>query len=332
MASEGTAFYANRKVLITGGFGFLGSNLLRTLVEAKARVRVLSRSLPSDTSWLGDALKHIEFLQGDLRDDARLREGIEGCDVIFNLAGRSGATASNASPFEDLDVNGRGQLLLLDTCRRFSPDAKVVFASSRLVYKPTTVLPVSENAATGPLSVYGIHKLTAEQYHLLYWRVHGVRAVILRMTNPYGPTPWEQEHKGYGIMNWFINQAMNGGQLPVFGDGSQVRDYVHVDDVSRAFLLAGASESADGHVFNVGSGKATSFRQMAESVIHEAKGGSIIWRPWPKDAALVETGSFVADVRLIQSRLGWMPGVSLENGIREVIRSAETSKRGALVR
>jgi UDP-glucose 4-epimerase len=322
--------YASRPVLITGGFGFLGSNLLRTLVDAKARVRVLSRSFP--TSWPDDTLERIEFVRADLRDEGSLREACQGSEVIFNLAGRSGAAASNAYPVEDLDVNARGQLLLLDTCRRVSPEATVVFASSRLVYKPTTDLPVSEDSPTGPLSAYGIHKLTAEHYHGLFWRLHGIRAVILRITNPYGPAPPDKQQNAYGIINWFINQAVNGGELPVYGDGSQVRDYVHVDDVVRAFLLAGTSEAAAGHVFNVGSGEPTPFRLMAEAVIDEAKAGSIVSRSWPRDAALVETGNFFADIQLIKRKLGWVPAVDFKSGLQRVIaRHPQMLKRSTPV-
>ncbi len=160
--------------------------------------------------------------------------------------------------------------------------------------------------------------MAGEHYHQLYMHHFGLRTVILRITNPYGPFQRAEQNR-YGIINWFIQLALNSRRLPVYGDGKQLRDYVHVDDVSRAFLLAGASPHADGRILNVGSGEPTSFREMAELVIRQANAGAIDWIPWPEDAVRVETGNFVADISLIKSTLGWRPTISLDTGIRDVI-------------
>jgi UDP-glucose 4-epimerase len=310
--------YTKQRVLITGGLGFMGFNLVRALQRIDARVRVLSRSWPPLPGNVESTLGGVTFFHGDIRDPAVVEEAVSGSDVIFHLAGKSGPSASNASPLEDLDVNSRGLLTLLDACRHLSPEAKIVFPSSRLVYGASPHQPTSETAPTSPLSVYGIHKWAAEQYLLLYQRLYGLRVSILRITNPYGPFQRPEQNR-YGVVNWFIHQAMHDEPLTVYGEGSQLRDYVHVDDVIEAFLLAGASPEADGNIFNVGSGRGVSFLEMAELVARTARRGSVRHVPWPADAAAVETGDFIADTSLIKEVLGWKPTIPFEAGVKDVI-------------
>jgi nucleoside-diphosphate-sugar epimerase len=311
-------FYSGRLVLVTGGLGFIGSNLVLRLLNSGARVRVMDHSWPGAGSTALDR-GTIEFLRADVRDATALQEAVHGCSVLFNLAGRSGSAASNSSPLEDLDINARGHLTILEACRQFAPELKVVFPSSRLVYAPTTQLPVAESAVIGPLSIYGIHKLVGEHYHLLYGRIHGIRSTVLRITNPYGPHQ-RRDQSRYGIINWFIHRALSGQDLPIYGDGSQLRDYVHVDDVVHALMTAGRSEQADGRIFNVGGGHPVAFKDMAELVIAHTHSGCIRFVEWPQDAASVETGDFVADIGLIERVLGWAPTVGLELGIEDTIR------------
>ena len=195
---------------------------------------------------------------------------------------------------------------------------KIVFPSSRLVYAPHTPLPVPETAPTAPLSIYGVHKLAAEQYLLLYERLYGLRVSILRITNPYGPFQRPEQNR-YGIVNWFIHQAMQDHPLTVYGDGSQVRDYIHIDDAVDALLVAGASARADGRTFNVGAGHGISFVEMAELIARAAGRGRVQHVEWPDDAALVETGDFVADASLIDRELGWKARIPFKSGIDDVI-------------
>jgi UDP-glucose 4-epimerase len=308
--------YAGRRVLVTGGTGFLGLNLVGALRDAGAEVRTLSRT---DSPGGGQGGGSVQHFQGDLRDRNLVETAVAGSSVIFNLAGHSGSTSSNLEPFEDLDVNLRGQLTLLEACRHLPEPPTVVFPSSRLVYRPATQMPVPETWLTGPLSLYGVHKLAAEHYHLLYAHLYGLKVAVLRITNPYGFSLHPSDDR-YSIINWFIHLAVTDQVLPVYGEGKQLRDYVHVDDVVRAFLLAGTDPRAAGMIFNVGSGNGVSFRQMAETVIQGAGGGRIESRPWPDDAARVETGDFVADVTRIRETLGWRPATALGSGLREVIR------------
>ena len=313
------AFYSNRRVLITGGNGFLGLNLLAALQAHGADIGILSRSELPDSGELGSLLKSVRHYRGDLRDPEVVAEAVDGCHVVFNLAAHSGSISSNDEPFDDLDMNLRGQLTLLERCRRLDPLPTIVYPSSRLVYQPTDNLPVCESALTGPLSLYGVHKLAAEHYHLLYRRLYGLPAVILRITNPYGPFQRETQDR-YGIINFFIHQAVHGLVLPIYGNGHQLRDYVHVDDVVRAFLLAGADRTADGMILNVGSGVGVSFQEMAQTIVREAGSGEVTHVGWPADAARVETGDFVADISRIGEVLGWRPNVSFAKGLRRVVQ------------
>ena len=315
MSGRDWAAYSKKRVLVTGGLGFIGFNLVRALESAGAEIGVLSHSWPPEhESALGD----VTFFKGDIRDPAVTDQAVAGNELIFHLAGKSGPAASNASPLDDLDVNSRGTLTLLDSCRRLNSSVKVVFPSSRLVYGHASKLPVTEDAPTAPLSIYGIHKLAAEQYLLLYQRLHGLRATILRITNPYGPFQRPEQNR-YGIVNWFIHEAVHGHTLTVYGDGKQLRDYIHVDDAVDAMLTAGLAPEADGKIFNVGSGRGVSFVDMAEHVIKSAGRGRLKHVEWPADAALVETGDFVADTSLIAKQLGWKALIPLESGIEDVI-------------
>ncbi|MDQ6885473.1 MAG: NAD-dependent epimerase/dehydratase family protein [Candidatus Dormibacteraeota bacterium] len=316
MATESDADrYTGRRVLVTGGSGFLGLNLLSALQRLSAKPRVLSRSpLPRSAAFAA-----VEQFTGDLRDEPLVQDAVRGCAVVFNLAAHSGSASSNVEPFVDLDTNLRGQLTLLEACRRLDPPPVVVYASSRLVYRPTEQLPVDESALTGPLSLYGIHKLAAENYHLLYRHLYGLKAVVLRITNPYGYSPRPPESR-YSIINWFIHLALQGKVLPIYGEGRQLRDYIHVDDVTRAFLDAGSNPGADGAILNVGSGIGLSFTQMVEAVVAAAGSGVPRHVPWPPDAARVETGSFVADIARIEKALRWRPSIQFETGLVQVVR------------
>jgi UDP-glucose 4-epimerase len=309
--------YRERPVLVTGGLGFIGSNLVLTLARAGARVRIVDHSWPRSDDPLGQDGR-IELTKADIRDLAALKDAVRGCSVVFNLAGRSGSVSSNSSPFDDLDINARGQLTLLEAVRESAPQAKVIFASSRLVYAPGLQSPVSEDAPTKPISIYGIHKLAGENYHLLYERMYGIRTAVLRITNPYGPHQRPEQNR-YGIINWFIQQALRGQELNVYGDGHQLRDYVHIEDVVRALMSAGERETADGTILNIGSGTPVSFRQMADLIVECAASGSVRSIDWPANAAKVETGDFYADIRLVERTLGWQPTVRLRDGISDTI-------------
>ena len=313
--------YRGRLVLITGGLGFMGVNLAAGLYQMGAQIRLLDIVWPEHIKHLTSMLGQMEFVKADLRDEQSVEAAIDGCDWIFNLAGRSGAVASNSLPsgaYDDLDVNCRGQLSLLEMCRKHNPKVKIVFSSSRLVYAPTVELPVAETAPTEPRSIYGIHKLTAEKYHCLYARLYGLPTTVLRITNPYGPHQ-RPEQQCYGIINWFIHLTLSGQSIPIYGDGHQTRDYIHIEDVVQAFLIAGADGRSEGQVFNVGSGKPTRLVDMAHMIVEHAGSGRVEHIPWPMAAQQSESGDFIADVTQISQMLGWHPRIPLGEGLRQTI-------------
>jgi len=312
------AAYRGRVALVTGGFGFMGSNLVPRLAQLGAEVRVMARSWPPQAEFDEGVHPAVRFFKGDIRDEAVLQDAVEGCDYIFHLAGKSGASTSNESPIEDLDVNCRGLLLLLDAMRLGATEAVIVFPSSRLVYAPKLPVPVPETAPTTPLSIYGAHKLVAENYLRIFGLQHGLKSVVMRITNPYGPYQ-RPEQRSYGVINQFIHEAMRGRSITVFGRGEQLRDYIHVDDVVEALLAVAMSPAAAGATYNLGSGTGTSLADLAALIVDVAGSGRVEHVPWPQSEASVETGDFCADITRIEAAVGWAPRVKLRDGIQDVI-------------
>src|SRR5262249_26213208 len=245
----------------------------------------------------------------DLRDAAAMRTAVDGQDIVFNMAGRSGAVQSVVDPAGDLDVNCRGNLVLLESLRSTNRAARLVFASSRLVYgRRRGSRPVGEDAALVPLCPHGVHKAAAEQYLASYHRLFGMPFTIARLTNPYGPGQPE-ERTAYGVINRLIHLALAGGDVPIYGDGAQLRDYIFLDDAVDALIALGSDGAAVGRTYNVGSGTGTRLVDMVRRIIDEAGGGRVAFGEWPEAAAQIETGDFVADIDRIRSDLGWRPGV-----------------------
>lgn len=314
--------FRGKKVLITGGLGFIGSNLAHRLVELGAKVLILDALIPVH----GGSWQNIDGIQGEVKvvvDDIRNRDAVNRVvarqDYIFNLAGQVSYTDSMEDPLWDLDISCRGHLNILEACRRYNQNAKIMFASSRLVYASNADLPISETSPTEPRTIYGVHKLTVEKYHLLYHHVYGMRTCALRIANPYGP---RQTTKGgkYGIVTWFINLAMNGETIRVFGEGNQLRDYIFVDDLVDAFLRVALSDAADGYVFNAGFGEGTHFCDMALLVTEIVGNGQVEFVKWPEGYARIESGDFVADISRLCRITGYKPTTSLREGIRKTFR------------
>jgi len=320
--------YQGVPVLVTGGLGFLGANLVISLVRSGARVRVLASRRSYEyrlQSGPAGLLRGVECFVGSVAAVPLLEKAVRGCAVVFNLAGRSDVGASSSEPVEDLELNARPQLLLLEACRRWAPDAMVVLASSRLVYGATESLPVPESTPLDPGSIYAVHKLLAERYHLLFRRLHGLRTIVLRLTNVYGPL--EPPHRS-GVMNVFLRRASEGHELTVYGDGSQLRDCVHVLDVAGAFLRAGPAREHDGAVLNVGSGGGVPLADIA-GTIGELAGVGVRSVPWPPGARVIEPGSFVADTRRIEELLGWRPAVALAEGLAGTLAWHRSQRAGS---
>jgi nucleoside-diphosphate-sugar epimerase len=311
--------YSGRSVFVIGGLGFIGVNLTHQLSDLGARVTVLT---PARERHAEEAAalegRGARIVEGDVRDPHTIARLIAGQEVIFNMSGQSGAVRSMEDPWTDLDVNLRGNLVLLEAMREVNPDAKLVLAGSRLQYGKPAAVPVGEDDRREPLSLHAIHKQTAEEYLRLYARLFGLRSSIARVTNPFGPGQ-PSGRTAYGVINRLIHLAIDDQALTLYGHGTQLRDYVFVDDVIAALLLLGATDASDGRVYNVGSGRGTSMLDVARLIIDIAGSGRIQHVPWPPLAEQLETGDFVADVSRIRDELGWTPRVSLRDGIERTV-------------
>jgi UDP-glucose 4-epimerase len=319
------AFYADKRVLVTGGLGFIGSNLAIRLLELGAEVLVVDALIPetgANRFNIQPVQDHprLSVRKVDIRDILTMERLIPGHDVIFNLAGQVSHIDSMRDPFTDLEINCRSQLALLEACRHRAPNVKVVFASTRQIYGrvPEELLPVDERQPPNPVDVNGINKLAGERYHILYNNVHNVRASVLRLTNTYGPRMLVRNNRQTAI-GWLIRQALDGEEIQVFGDGSQLRDYTYVDDAVEAFLLAGANDAANGQVFNLGGLEPTSLRATVELLIAVAGSGSYRLAPFPDELTRIQIGSVYVDDSKIRRVLGWSPRIGLREGLERTV-------------
>ncbi len=321
--SEPTNFgeYKGRSALVTGGLGFIGSNLARRLVEIGVQVTVLDALMPEQGGNrynLRDILGRVEIHAADMRDQKVVNHLVGGVDYIFNLAGSVSHLDSMQQPLRDLELNCAAHVTLLEACRNFNPHVKIVFTSTRQVYGRPVYLPLDEQHRVAPLDVNGINKLAAEHYHLLYQRVYGMRAVCLRLTNTYGPRQLLR-HDRQGFIPWFIRAALTGGEIELFGDGRQKRDMNYVDDVVEALLLAGADERCEGEVFNLGGDEPVTLSELAEELIAITGRGTVRSTPFPPERQLIDIGNCYSSYKKINSVLGWRPRTPLREGLRRTV-------------
>jgi nucleoside-diphosphate-sugar epimerase len=306
--------YAGKRVLVTGGGGFIGRHLVRRLVDDGATVTTMCRA-PQHLARNASP----SVIRADIRDESAVDAAIaERFEFVFHLAAYSGQVPGYADHHESLSTNCLGLLNLLDAIRRLSPDTVLCFPSSRLVYGRTSRLPVEEGRALAPLSLYGIHKRAGEEYCAYYAQRWGLRYVALRLSNPYGPHE-TADHNRYNIANWMIDEIVRGDAVRIFGDGRQLRDYVYIDDAVDAMLVAVTNSGAHGRVYNIGSGEGVALVDFAREAIAIGGAGSVRFERWPEDYLRVETGDFVADISKIRDELGWMPRVSLRGGLARTI-------------
>jgi len=304
-------------VLVTGGLGFIGSNLVRELVEMSANVTVVD-SLVED---YGGLLFNVAGLEdkinvniSDVRDEHSLRYLVRGQDLLFNLAGQTSHLDSMLDPYTDLEINVRAQVSILEALRRENPDAKIVFASTRQIYGRPQSLPVSEDHPIAPVDVNGINKVAGEWFHLLYGEIYGMRAAALRLTNTYGPRMRVRDARQTFLGIW-LKEALQGGELLVFGDGKQMRDLTYVDDAVAAFLLAAVHDGANGRTYNLGGPEVISLVDLARIVVERAGGGTVRMVPFPAERKNIDIGDFYADFSAIEQALGWRPLVNVTDGI-----------------
>ncbi|HEY8360763.1 MAG TPA: NAD-dependent epimerase/dehydratase family protein [Ramlibacter sp.] len=313
--------YQGKKVLITGGLGFIGSNLARRLVEQGAHVTLVDSLIPQ----YGGNLFNVQDIRDrlvvnicDVRDAFAMPYLVQGQDYLFNLAGQTSHLDSMLDPQSDLAINAGAQLSILEACRKANPTIKVVFASTRQIYGKPDYLPVDEKHPVRPVDVNGINKLAGEWYHLLYNNVHGIRACALRLTNTYGPGMRVKDARQTFLGIW-IRLVIEGKPIQIFGDGSQLRDFNHVDDCVDAMLLAGARAESDGKLYNLGSPEVISLRALAQQLVDVAGDARFELVPFPPERKAIDIGDYYGDHGLIASELGWQPRVPLRTGLQRTL-------------
>mgnify|MGYP003799992641 CR=1 FL=1 len=317
MSTEFRSFYQGKNVLITGGLGFLGSNLAIELVELGANVTLVDNMLPRQ----GGNLFNIEPVTdrvrvnfSDVRSQLSMNHLVKGQDVIFHLAGQVNHVDSMKNPVLDLEINCHGTLVLMEAMKHHNRDAVLVYSGTRGEYGSSVKLPVNEDHPTNPKGLYAVTNLAAEKMILVYHDIYRIPAVCLRITNTYGPRH-QMMHDEYGVFNWFIRKAMDNEPLPVFGDGSIVRDFLYVEDLTACMMRCALVPEAMGEVFNVGSGIPVTFRQIAEKIVSVVGTGSYTFTEFTRERAEVEPGDYWADISKIRRITGWEPTVAMEDGI-----------------
>jgi UDP-glucose 4-epimerase len=313
--------YRDKKVMLTGGLGFIGSNLAHRLVECDADVLIVDSLIPA----YGGNLFNVDGIRdrvrvniADIRDSSGMDYLVRGQDYIFNLAGQVSHIDSMRDPYTDLEINCRSQLSLLEACRRNNPAVKIIHASTRQIYGAPDYLPVDEKHLLHPTDVNGINKMAGEWYHILYSHVYGIRATSLRLTNTYGPRQL-MKHNRQGFIGWFIRLAIDGEEISVYGDGKQLRDLNYVDDVVEAFLLAGATDEVNGSVYNLGGPEPVSLLHIVETLMELCPEASYKLVPFPPEKKRIDIGDYYGDYSRIREALGWEPQVGLREGLARTI-------------
>jgi len=313
--------FKHKHVMITGGLGFIGSNLARRLVELEAEVMLVDSLIPDyGGNWFNihGLEDQVKVNIADIRDEYSMRYLVREQDYIFNLAGQVSHIDSMTDPFTDLEINARSQLSLLEACRHNNPAVKIIFASTRQIYGVPDYLPLDERHLLHPTDVNGINKMAGEWYHIVYNNVYGVRAVSLRLTNTYGPAQL-MKHNRQGFIAWFIRQIITGQEIEIFGDGEQRRDLNFVGDVADAFLRAAASDRSDGQIYNLGSDEPISLKALVELLIELAGQGSYRLTPFPAERKRIDVGDVYCAYFRIRDQLGWRPSTSLRQGLAQTI-------------
>jgi UDP-glucose 4-epimerase len=299
----------------------IGSTIAHLAVKHGAKVTILDALLPlygGNLFNLQGIQDKISFIQGDIRDFELVKTLVGEADIIFSLAGQVSYVDSNSHPLLDLDINCKGHLQVLEACRQTKSRARLLFASSRFVYGRIEYNPVDESHPFNCLSIYGIHKLAGEKYYRFYHEAYGLKTVSVRIANPYGPRQ-QMKHSKYGILNWFVRQALEGQPLTIYGDGLQRRDYVFVEDLAAAMATLALTSGMAGEVYNLGAGTGTPFMEMAQLVAAAVPGTEVRQVEWPADRYFVETGDYISDISKIKGISPWRPKTSLREGIDRTV-------------
>ena len=311
----------NCRILITGGLGFIGSSLAHRLIELGAKVTLADAMIPGyggnlfNISSISD---RVTVKYSDITDVNAVNYLVLNKDYIFHCAGQVCHVMSLSNPFPDIEYNIKGTAILMEACKKFNPKAKVIKTGTRGQYGPAAQLPIDENAPTNPLGIYEISNLTAEKIMKVYHDIHGVRSVMLRLTNIYGPRS-QMQHSRFGVLNWFIRQAIDGETIKVFGDGKILRDFLFIDDCVEAVLMSGINRAAEGEIMNVGWDKPACFLEAAELIVKISQSGKWDFAEFSQERKLQEPGDFYSDIKKIKKLVGWEPKTSFKEGIQKTI-------------
>jgi UDP-glucose 4-epimerase len=312
--------YDNKKVLITGGLGFIGSNLARRLVELGASVTLVDSLIPTyggNLFNLREIESGVQVNISDVRDEHSMKYLVQGQHYLFNLAGQTSHLDSMQDPYSDLAINSQAQLFILESCRKYNPDIKIVFAGTRQIYGKPDYLPVDEKHPLRPVDVNGINKMAGEWFHILYSRVYGLRSCALRLTNTYGPRMRIKDARQTFLGIW-IRFVVEGVPFEVWG-GEQLRDFTYIDDAVDAFLLAAVDDRTNGQIYNLGGPETVSLAKVAGLLVEINRGGSFKVCEFPEERKRIDIGDFYSDYSLIEATLGWQPEITLRDGLKRTL-------------
>jgi UDP-glucose 4-epimerase len=309
------------EVLVLGGMGAIGSCVAHTAVKLGANVTIfdnINQNAGGNIVNIKEIKDKVTFIKGDIRNIDEIKEAIKNKQIIYNCAAQVSHTLSMQDPFLDLDINCRGQLNLLESCRKYNPSVRIVHTGSRSQFGSPKVIPLTEDCLDYPTDIFSANKLATELYHKIYAQTYGMKTTTLRLTNTYGPRA-QTNNPGYNVINWLIARAILKEDLPIYEPGTQLRDINYVQDVADAMILASKDENAIGEVFLVGSNIGISLLDIAKSIVKIAGTGNLKMVPWPADRKKIEVGDILIDYSKINNVLGWYPKTSAEKGIKETI-------------
>lgn len=311
--------YKDKNVLIFGGMGMIGSTIAHRMVDIGANVTIVDAMLPlyGGNSFNVCVIKDkIKFIKGDIRNYKIVEEAINGQDYIFSLAAQVSYIDSNIEPHLDLDINCKGILNILEACRKKNIYARILFSGSRMEYGKINYNPVDEKHPLNPISIYGIHKLCGENYHISYNKMYNLKTIGVRIANPYGPRQ-QMKHSKYGILNWFIMKAIQNEEITIFGEGNQIRDYIYVEDLADALIRLLVCNKAYGEVFNIGSGEGVPFKKMVETIVEIVGSGAVKQKEWPDNFERIETGDYISDISKLKYYTSFEVKTNLQEGIKK---------------
>lgn len=314
--------FKGKNILITGGLGFIGSNLVRKLADLGANVTAVDSLIPEYGGNLFNVKGYEDLIKtniADIRDEFSMAYLIQGQEYLFNLAGQTSHIDSMQNPYADLDINCRAQLFILEACRKHNPAIKIVYASTRQIYGKPDFLPVHEGHILHPTDVNGINKMAGEWYHILYNNVYGVRSCALRLTNTYGPRMRIKDARQTFLGVW-IRYLIENRPIKVWGDGLQIRDFNYVDDVISAMLMAALSDDTNGQIYNLGSTERINLKDLADMMVRIHSHGDYQIIPFPEDRKTIDIGDYYGDYQKIGEAIGWHPIITLEEGLTRTLR------------